>query len=339
MLRSKYNALYLNVFFYFALSLILFSLGYSFFNNTSNHLEHDTDAAFYLYMVEHAHSPDITDHRSGRILVPELVSIVFKYLNGNVGTWDSLKFSFFSVNAAFMLASIAIYHKILLHLGYLNSHIKVSALIYLVSFASSNYYIKGSVDSGEVLFLAALSWSLLTNRLFFIPIIFILGVTNRETFLAVGLGLTVVDLIYDISTKEKNQKQLFIKCLVIIVSALSGAVTHILVQYNISGDLITPLNSMKKFDDLPTWGSERSYSGEIRRFLYVFLLPIAATLLSNFKLPKRILLHMAGIFMTVIFGSWIASTSGTGLSRYLFAGTGFYFSMYIASLFLDDYKK
>lgn len=338
-MQLKRSILTESIFFYFFILFVLFTLGYSFFNNTANHLESDSDSVFYLFMAEHGYPPEASDHRAGRILIPKLTSILFNHLDGMLGSWDSLKFSFFVVNATFILISVIFYHMTMHRLGYTQSLIRISGLIFIVSFATTNYYIRGSVDPGEILFLAGLTWSLVANRLIFLPIIFILGVTNRETFLAVGAGLFMADLLYDFLSKEKNRKQFFAKFIMLIISVSAGALTHVLVQYYVSGEVNTPINSLQEFNGLPEWGEERSYFDEIRRFLYVFIVPITAILLSKLKLPRRILLHIAGLFATVMLGSWLASTSGTGLSRYLFAGTGFYFSMCIASLCLGRYEK
>lgn len=339
MMHIKRSAFSENVFFYLALCLILFALGYGFFNNTANHLESDSDAMFYLFMAENGHSPDATDHRAGRILMPKMVSVVYKYLHGMVGSWDSLKFSFFVINSFFMILSIIFYQKICRFFGFSNLLIKVSGLIFITSFSSTNYFLRASVDPGEILFLAALTWLLLSNRLSFTPLIFIFGVANRETFLAVGIALFIADLTYEFFCAEKNSSQLFFKFFMLLISIFTGIVTHILVQYHVSGALITPFSSLQEFNSLPEWGENRSPIQELRRFLYVFFLPIASLFFLKLKLPMRILFHVSAVFLAIILGSWIASTSGTGLSRYLFTGAGFYLSMHIASCLLWNHDK
>ena len=90
---------------------------------------------------------------------------------------------------------------------YSDALIKIAALLYVSSFASTNYFIRGSVDPGEIFFLAALTFSLLTNRLGFTPFIFVLGMSNRETFLAVGTLMFFADMLYDYFWKKNTSNQ------------------------------------------------------------------------------------------------------------------------------------
>ena len=328
-----------NLFFYFIISFVLFGLGYSFFNDVSNYLDSNSDAAFYLFVVENGYPPDDTDHRAGRILIPKLVSIIYHYSQDLVGSWDPSKFSFFVVNSLFIILSIVLYRKIMRSFDYSDKLIKIAALLYVSSFASTNYFIRGSVDPGEIFFLAALTFSLLTNRLGFTPFIFVLGVSNRETFLAVGTVMFFADMLYDYFWKKVPLISMFFKLAMLCVSIIAAIATHIGIQFYIVGDFITPLNSFNKFNDLPEWQNSRSIVEEVRRFLYVFLVPIVCFFLSPVKLPVRIVLHLVAVSSIVLFGSFIASTSGTGLSRYLFSGAGFYLSLMVASCIFPTENK
>lgn len=327
------------LFLYIVLSIVLFSSGYSFFNSTSNYIDINSDAAFYIFSIENGYPPALDDHRAGRILVPELASTFYIYSKGMVGSWDAAKFSFFVINALLLLIAVGFYHNIMRFYGYSNQIIQMSALIFVTSFGTTNYFLRGLVDSGEVLFLAVLTWGVLKNKLYVVPLVFIFGVLNRETFLALGLVLLFGDLIHNFFVDRKFSKQIILKLLALILSALCGAVTHVVIQYYVSGDLITPFTSFQKFDALPKWGENRFFVTELRRFLYVFLLPIFSIIFFRIKLPTRMVFHIFSLSAAIFFGSWVASTSGTGLSRYLFTGIGFYLSIYVATCLCNGAKK
>lgn len=320
-----------NLFFYFLLSIFIFGIGYTFFNNASNYLDSNSDAAFYLFSIENGFSVDENDHRGGRILIPKLVSIAHGLLNGNVGTWDSLKFSFFIINSLFLILAVAAYHKILWIFGYSNSLIRVAAILFLSSFASANYFLRGSIDPGETLFLASLTLTLLLNRIRLTPLIFALGILNRETFLAVGTALFFADILYDYHWRKIPLKRLSPKLIFLCLSMFTAVVAHIGVKLYATGGLSTPIDTFNRLNNLPEWDGNRSLLEEARRFLYVFLIPIVCTFFSPVKLPNRIVLHILAMSTVILFGSWVVSTSGTGLSRYLYSASGFYLSLIVAS--------
>ena len=330
-MKSQLLAWKNNLFFYFLLSTLLFGMGYTFFNNVSNYLDSTSDAAFYLFYIENGFSVDENDHRGSRILVPKLVSIIYGLCNGNVGSWDSLKFSFFIINSLFLILSVAAYHKILRIFGYSDSLIRVAAILFLSSFASANYFLRGSVDPGEILFLAALTLTLLLNKIQLTPLIFALGMLNRETFLATGTALFFADILYDYYWKKTPLTRLSPKLICLCLSMLAAAAAHIGVKFYITGGFSTPIDTFNKLDNLPEWQDGRSLLEETRRFLYVFLIPTACTFFSPVKLPSRIVLHIFVMSIVVLFGSWVVSTSGTGLSRYLYSASGFYLSLMVAS--------
>jgi hypothetical protein len=318
-------------FFYFFLSISLFGLGYTFFNNVENHLDSQSDAAFYLALVTNDFNFDDGTHRNGRLAVLKIVSIVHGWIEGHLGSWDSLKFSFFAVNALLMITAVAAFHKTLQIFGYPETLIRVAAIIHISSFASVNYFLRGAVDLGETVCLAALTLLLVSNQIRKIPLIFALGAFNRETFLAVGTALFFADILYEYYWEKKSLKALWPKLICFVLSVFTAVAVHVGVNIYVTGVAITPIETFNKLNDLPEWGSSRSLLEEVRRFLYVFLIPIVCIFFSPVKLPKRLVIQILFMCTVILFGSWIVSTSGTGLSRYLYSATGFYFSLMIAS--------
>jgi hypothetical protein len=230
-----------------------------------------------------------------------------------------------------LILSVGVYHKILRIFGYSEALIRVAAILFISSFASANYFLRGSIDPGETLFLALLTLMLLHNTIRWTPLIFALGMLNRETFLAVGTALFFADILYDHYWKKIPLTRLSPKLICLCLSILVAVATHISAKFYITGEFNTPVDTFNKLNNLPEWQNGRSLLEEARRFLYVFLIPIVCVLFSPVKLPNRIVLQIFFMSIVILFGSWAASTSGTGLSRYLYSASGFYLSLLAAS--------
>ncbi len=68
----------------------------------------------------------------------------------------------------------------------------LGSTLFLLSFAVPNLTLAAYVDSGELLFLTLLSWSLLSGRWYLLPLWGILGALAKETFAPFALAFAVV---------------------------------------------------------------------------------------------------------------------------------------------------
>jgi hypothetical protein len=73
----------------------------------------------------------------------------------------------------------------------------LSATLYLLSFAIPNLQLAAMIDSGEACFLLALTWSLLTNRWWLLPVWGLLGALTKETFVPLASVFTLAWWIID----------------------------------------------------------------------------------------------------------------------------------------------
>ena len=325
------------VLFYFLMACILFSAGYSFFSDGNQLIDQNKDVAVYVQLVVAPHEVDWSDHRSTRFLIPFLATGVYEIVRGGLGTWSEARFSLFCVDALFILCSIFCYQR-LFSIYRFDKHIfRVAGLIFVSSFATVNHMVEGLVDAGELFFCAVLMLCLTLKKHHFIPLIFVFGVLNRETFLAVGMAIIASEILYRVSTNDR--KLLITSMLTLSASFIFGFVTFIILKGTLTGSYVTPIAAFNSFNELPEWGEASSISKELRRFMYVFLPIVVVGGWTVLKLPKQLLFHLSGAVLAILFGGYIASTSGTGLSRYLFSTIGFATSLLMAQIIMNGYNR
>jgi hypothetical protein len=165
-----------------------------------------------------------------RLLVPELAGAIARVAKGHVGTWDPVFFgflvvnSFFAATTAFLLAGLG--------RRLLNSEPAAlfAASLYLLNFETANVVLSGMVDSADGFFLMAIVWSLLTGRLWWLPLWGALGAASKETFVPLCLVFTVA---WWLTSPERRDWR-------ILATGVGAFVSITVLQSVVSGHLAWP---------------------------------------------------------------------------------------------------
>lgn len=126
-----------------------------------------------------------------RVLTPRTARLLYRALDGRVGTWDPVLTSLLGVNAMFVAATCLV----TLWFGRRFASTEaglVASVLYLTNFTVVNGHLAGMVDAGESFLLAAFVGALEGNLPWLVPVIGVLGGLQKETFVplsvAVGSG-------------------------------------------------------------------------------------------------------------------------------------------------------
>jgi hypothetical protein len=96
------------------------------------------------------------------------------------------------------------------------------ALLYLLNFAVSNLQLAGMVDAGEACFMAAVVWSLLTDKWWLLPLWGSFGAAAKETFVPFA---SLFALTWWLVEWRRNKAQLISLKWVIALAVVALAVT------------------------------------------------------------------------------------------------------------------
>ena len=171
--------------------LICLGLGYPTLNrydprNTGGLL----DSQVYYQSVLHA--PEVEpSHMAFRVLVPWLARPIYHIAEGHVGTWEPVFLGLLVVNAFFMATTTYLLVAIGRLLVWEESVALLAASLYLLNFDTSNLRLSGLIDSAEGCFLLAIAWSLLSRRLWLLPLWGLLGALAKESFVPFSIVFTV----------------------------------------------------------------------------------------------------------------------------------------------------
>ncbi|HEY1803098.1 MAG TPA: DUF2079 domain-containing protein [Terracidiphilus sp.] len=138
------------------------------------------DSIGYASLVTGA---NLAGDEAHRVLVPYLAKPIYWLANGRLHTWSPVFFALLVVNA-FFIATTAYLLVVIGHRIAGNDSIAlISGLLYLTNFAVSNFNLSGYVDSAVNCMMIAITWALLTERWWLLPILGILGALAKETFI------------------------------------------------------------------------------------------------------------------------------------------------------------
>ena len=168
------NALLLSALFF----LICFGLGYPILNRYDPGKVPGTyDAS--VYCAEVTGTLSIASYRP---FVPALAKPFYWIAKGRIATWNPALFGMLMATSLLTAATATVIIAIGLRSQCPYSTSLVAALLFLVNFAVPNWNLAAYVDSGEALFLALITWSLLSARWYLLPLWAIPGTLSKETF-------------------------------------------------------------------------------------------------------------------------------------------------------------
>ena len=217
-----------------------------------------------------------------RLLVPTLARPVGKLVRGHLGTWDPVFFGFLTVNSFFTATTAFL-------LAILGSRLLASdaaglfaGALYLLNFETANILLSGMVDSAEGCFLMAIVWSLLTGRLWWLPVWGALGAIAKETFVPLAAAFTIA---WWFATR-RDWKPL--QSVLILATSAAAFVSITVVQSIVSGRMVWPWEFAGALHDSGGHLVESLLANTIDRnilFMAVWLLPLGIPRLRSLSKP------------------------------------------------------
>ena len=141
-----------------------------------------TDTPKYYAITTGADTSAFKELFRCRLLVPYVARPFYWFAQKYLPSWNAGFFGLLVANALFCATTacliVSIGNRLLNDAG----TALFGAALYLLSFAIPNLQLAGLVDSGEACFLAAVLWSLLTDRWYLLPLWGVLGALAKETF-------------------------------------------------------------------------------------------------------------------------------------------------------------
>jgi hypothetical protein len=194
----------------------------------------------------------------------------------------------------------------------------VAALLYLVNFAVPNFRLAGLVDAGEGFFLLALLWSFSQRELWVLPLIAVLGVLTKESF----IPFSVVFMAAWWCVVWKKLDSPARSAIWIVSTWIAGFAVMVGLHWRISGHPISPVEFAEALHGNHQYMNHFISSLEDRNFWYVFfwLLPLGIPNWRNF--PRSWLVPTAATALTVfVLDGYYGGAPGT-VGRALFSVAG-----------------
>jgi hypothetical protein len=127
-----------------------------------------------------------------RILVPYLARPFFQVGKQFFSDEKAVALALLIANAMLCATTACLLISIARQLGAGIAPALLAACLYLLNFAVINFQLAGMIDAGEACFMMALTWSLLFERWWLLPIWGILGALAKETFVPFAAVFTAV---------------------------------------------------------------------------------------------------------------------------------------------------
>lgn len=148
-----------------------------------------SDAAVYYRLVagEEVQSRDMRF----RILVPCVARPFYLLSKKFLGEERSVSLALLIANAIFCATTACLLLSVALRLTGNLAVALLAACLYLLNFAITNLQLAGMVDAGEGFFMMALTWSLLFDRWWLLPLWGVFGALAKETFVPLAAVFTL----------------------------------------------------------------------------------------------------------------------------------------------------
>ncbi len=143
------------------------------------------DAGAYCDMVR---APYHLDYRA---FVPWVARPFYLLAKGHIQTWDPALFGMLMANSILTAGAMVVLVAIGLRSGLPWATSLLAALLFLVDWVVPNLNLSAYVDSGELLCLVLLTWSMLSDRWYLIPLWAIPGSLSKETYAPFALIFAV----------------------------------------------------------------------------------------------------------------------------------------------------
>jgi hypothetical protein len=148
-----------------------------------------TDAALYYRLVA-GQDASGRDMRF-RILVPYLARPFYLLSRRFLDEARSISLALLIANAIFCATTACLLVSVAIRLTGNIAVALLAACLYLLNFAIANLQLAGMIDAGEAFFMMALTWSLLFDRWWLLPVYGLFGARAKETFVPLAAVFTL----------------------------------------------------------------------------------------------------------------------------------------------------
>ncbi len=294
-----------------------------------------SDVNTYASLVTGATSTNAADtgYRRFRVLVPLLARPFYLFARGRVASWDPVMFALLVADSLFLAATAVLIVMIGARQSGNSAVGLVGALLYMVNFAVPNLRLVGLVDAGEGFFLLALLWTLSESQLWALPLIAILGVLTKESFVPFIIVFTLGWWLSERKGKDRassrdnvprNQhKSIHSFAIVgwILASWALSVATIVVLHIAITGIYASPLQISHELHR--GGGSHFDLSLHDRNLWYIFLwlLPTAIPNLKHF--PRSWLIPIgATCAAALLLDAYFGGGTGSAWGRVFFSIAG-----------------
>jgi hypothetical protein len=150
-----------------------------------------SDAAAYCDLVRAPY------HIAYRAFVPWIARPFYLAAKGHIRTWDPALFGMLTANSMLTAGTMVGIIAIGLRCGLPWATSLTAAFLFLVDWVVPNLNLSAYVDSGEALCLVLLTWSMLSNRWYLIPLWAIPGSLSKETYAPFALVFALTWWFFD----------------------------------------------------------------------------------------------------------------------------------------------
>ena len=148
-----------------------------------------TDTALYYRLVA-GHEVQGREMRF-RILVPYVARPFYLLSKRFLGEERSIPLALLIADAIFCATTACLLVSVAIHLTGNVAVALLAACLYLLNFVIGNLQLAGMIDAGEAFFMMALTWSLLFDRWWLLPVWGLFGALAKETFVPLATAFTL----------------------------------------------------------------------------------------------------------------------------------------------------
>ena len=282
--------------------LICLGLGYPTLNRYDpRSLEALSDTAVYHQLVIGSPNSIGRTYMKSRILVPLVAKPFYWFARSRLKGWEPVFFGLLVANALFCATAACFLVSVGQRLTADNAVGFLSGTLYLLNFAIPNLQLAGLVDSGESCFMLAITWSLLSGRLIWLPLWGVLGALAKETFVPFALVFTTVWWMIE---KRPGSASRMRSEWVLAMGATSIA-TLVMLHSVIAGHIVWPWNIAAQANARVNFVGAlwRCISNHGLWYVFGWLLPLGLWRLGRLPRPWVIASVVTGI-VALLFGAW-----------------------------------
>jgi hypothetical protein len=141
-----------------------------------------SDVFKYYALTTGADTSAFKEMFRGRVLVPYVARPFYWFALRYLHTWNAGFFGLLMASSLFCATTACLIVSMGVRLIGDAGTALFGAALYLLSFTIPNLQLAGLIDAGEACFMAAVVWSLLTDRWYLLPLWGLLGALAKETF-------------------------------------------------------------------------------------------------------------------------------------------------------------